>query len=814
MKIINKKAIRFNEQNDWFDDNTVREMRGYQSDKDDNFEIYDADANEIDIPEVTTDEEVEGMLADDFVGMAEDALISPADDYLQEGDNLRRMQEGLPEEEPLVKKRDEVDEVDESVVEETEVDERVPDFATTKAAIDWAMNEHRVVEIFYVTRGRGSQDEARYLKRERGLSKEEGGGVNIHRIVEPHYVYAAGNGREIVITYDRSVRRIRSFIIDNIYDYNFTKNRRTKKDQYFKPRNRVMPSTLSGSEKGIKTMKNIKETLVKIASTLNNKGLKKSSEIVKNAEKALSNFKMAQYVGVQGYWLRNRRCWDNCYRQKRTSKPGSSAQEVWMECWDEYREAINNPKSTWAKYANKSDTIKVSKKEEQVWNKIFANKVEEKMKEGLSRPESIYTVIEAESQAYSIKVIEASSNLMTLADTLVSGGHEEVGRQMAEMSMEMLKEAEIGGQQQNFIGRGIDKVKNFFGGFRGKGGKVDVQKKIQEVISRAYGLLKMLSGSNVRQAQTTGFIIEAQTTGFIIEAGKGTTFIKEAYSKEQLDKDQAAERKSKGIRTEDEMSSQFGAKEENPDSDDDGDGVNNEQDVDDSPPDNIPDDQQVDTDGDGFTDDKDVDADGNNVADTQEKTPSLRESYTSLMDDVSGLITELSGLQSAKDPQVAQWAKGAVPFLHSFISDSSVINQTSKGDRTQAIKQIVIQLAKGLQGVLAGQASTAQSGGQLGSQQLGNQQLGNQQPGNQQPGNQQQHLNSIATMVAKMSKEKEGPALARALQSNAVPNLYLNHMMEQFELNGVPFTTSNWEQFKNQLVAAFTQQNTGNKKVI
>ena len=68
-----------------------------------------------------------------------------------------------------------------------------------------------------------------------------------------------------------------------------------------------------------------------------------------NAEKALSNYKMAQYVGAQGYWLRNRRCWDNCYRQKRTAKPGGSAQEVWMECWDEYREAINNPKSTWAK---------------------------------------------------------------------------------------------------------------------------------------------------------------------------------------------------------------------------------------------------------------------------------------------------------------------------------------------------------------------------------------------------------------------------------------------------------------------------------
>ncbi len=111
--------------------------------------------------------------------------------------------------------------------EETEIDERVPDFVNIEQALQWAIDKNRVVKIFYVTRGRKRGRGGKILKRERGISRADGGGVNIHRIVEPHHIYKAGNGNTILITYDRSVRHIRAFIVNNIYDYNFTKNRKT-----------------------------------------------------------------------------------------------------------------------------------------------------------------------------------------------------------------------------------------------------------------------------------------------------------------------------------------------------------------------------------------------------------------------------------------------------------------------------------------------------------------------------------------------------------------------------------------------------------
>ncbi len=478
MKIINtirernrRYAIDFEEQDDSFSDDTLRMMQEYESKRDDNLEVYDATAN--DIPVVEIDEATGYQLAEDFI---------PDTSFLGEGEELRRL-----EEEPLIETREEVevDEVDESVAEATEIDERVPDFASAQEAVQYAAEENRVMEIFYVTKGRGSRDEGRYLKRERGLPKDEGGGVNIHRIVEPHYIYQAKmDGKNIVVTYDRSVRRIRSFIIDNIYDYNLTKNRKTKEDQYFRPRMRVMPS----SGKGIKTMKNVNDKLTKIASTLDEKGLKASSLVVKDAIKVVADYKMAQYVGIQGYWLKNRRCWDNCYRHKRTTQPGTPAQEVWMECWDEYNDSINADDSKWEKYAGTNE--KVDKKAEKKWNKIFASKVEKRVKEGFSQPEAIYDVIDAESKQYVSKIIEASADLMTLADTFSKNGQEEISKQLSETAMEMLKEAGPIWEGVKNIGRGLlnpmESLKNW-GAKKGK-----LLKQLEEFSNNASTLAQRL----------------------------------------------------------------------------------------------------------------------------------------------------------------------------------------------------------------------------------------------------------------------------------------------------------------------------------
>lgn len=74
--------------------------------------------------------------------------------------------------------------------------------------------------------------------------------------------------------------------------------------------------------------------------------------------KDIKMVKVAQFVGVQGYAIRNSRCWGNCYRQKRVTEPKLSAQKIWEKCHEEYLESINNDNSGWEKYAEEIEGIK------------------------------------------------------------------------------------------------------------------------------------------------------------------------------------------------------------------------------------------------------------------------------------------------------------------------------------------------------------------------------------------------------------------------------------------------------------------------
>jgi hypothetical protein len=654
MKIINKQAINFDENQDWFADDTLEELKEYESEANDGFEFYDAEANSEDLVsedlvfEIYDDEDIEQKyLADNFV---------QDEDYQQKQEPIEGLpqEKDIPEGEPYVGTREEAeiyDEVDETVAEKTEPDEDMPEFATVKEAIQAAIDGNRVLEIFYVTEGRGSRKKDKFLKRERGLKRNNGGGVNIHRIVEPHYMYTAeGSGNLVVVTYDRSIGRgaiqhggvesnIRAYIVKNIYDYNFTKNRKTKKDQYFKPKIKIM----TGSNKGIKTMENTQSELIKIASTLEDKGLKKSSSIVRNAEKILANFKMAQYVGVQGYWLKNRRCWDNCYRHKRTTQPDTPAQKVWMECWDEYKNSINNNKSSWAKYAGQDSSIKISAKEEAEWNKIFASKVEAKIKEGLNRPEAVYTIIEAESQDYTEKILEASADLMTLSEALVENNQQDLGLKLAELSEEMLKEAEIEGENSGFFGRMKQKAKDWWGG---KGTKADVVKKIQNIIGRANELLYQLNfykNINQRQANSDGIkkiVIEAQNAA---QSAMDLVNKRDPYKK-------------------------------------------------DTPP------QQTQED---ITPPLTSDNTKNNPV---KNYRFLDDSYLKFLNDVSGIIKEFSGLQQSQDPQVAQYTRGAIPLLQNFVGNGSQLRKMPPGtEQRETLRNTLQQLIINLQGILSGQ---------------------------------------------------------------------------------------------------------------
>jgi hypothetical protein len=207
-------------------------------------------------------------------------------------------------------------------------EEEIPEFGSNQEALNWAIQNGKVVRINYTTKK----------------------GIDVSRIVEPHAIVSAKTGNQIVVTYDRSVRKIRAYIVNNIMNYIFTGKK-------FKQRMRVLPN------KGKIAMdNNIFSQLNEIGNELEAKGLEKSAAIVTDAMDTLLQIKTAQYVGSQGYWIRNERCWSNCYRSKRTTSPGKTAHAVWTECWEEYNKAIDTDDTkTWDKYASMPVNVKTAR---------------------------------------------------------------------------------------------------------------------------------------------------------------------------------------------------------------------------------------------------------------------------------------------------------------------------------------------------------------------------------------------------------------------------------------------------------------------
>ena len=362
-----------------------------------------------------------------------------------------------------------VDEIgDEPVVEEIEqevpievTEEELPEFGNTQEALTWAINNGEVVRINYVTKK----------------------GIDIARIVEPHAFITPKTGNLIIVAYDRSVRNIRAFIVDNILNYIFT-------GKEFKPRLRVLPN-----KEKIAMENNIFIDLKNIGDELESKNLIKSAEVVTNSMSNILGIKKAQYVGVQGYWLRNRRCWDNCYRHKRTTEPSKPAQEVWMNCWDEYRESINNDESGWEKYAKDNGLFKAANTEQKQAFKTeqdkFSKEVEKKVAEGMSIGNAVYSTIKQEDKKVANTVIDNANALADLSTTLVENGYKEIGEKLANLSFNIIKEADMGyadGGGENFLNM-----------FRNKGNVLN--NRIFIIKQRIKEILKMIHGGGSTRTQ-------------------------------------------------------------------------------------------------------------------------------------------------------------------------------------------------------------------------------------------------------------------------------------------------------------------------
>ena len=191
-------------------------------------------------------------------------------------------------------------------------------------------------------------------------------------------------------------------------------------------------------------MEKIVKNLTKIASSLDSQNRIKLASKIDKFTNDLVNIKTAQYVGVQGYWIRNERCWSNCYRQKRAESPKKASQVVWQECQNEYVESINNPTSGWEKYAQGTKQIKLSeanKKIIQAEKEFFNKTVAEKVEHGVSPNVAVYYTIEERKAEYAKEQIKLANSMLEFAEEINQKGFKKEAKSLALEANELIKES-------------------------------------------------------------------------------------------------------------------------------------------------------------------------------------------------------------------------------------------------------------------------------------------------------------------------------------------------------------------------------------
>jgi len=98
-------------------------------------------------------------------------------------------------------------------------------------------------------------------------------------------------------------------------------------------------------------MDRISESLIQLSDQLDQAGNVKCANIIDDLLKERSLHKVAQYVGVIGYVLKQNRAMGNCVRKKRVASQ-ASMQEVVLECLSEYQDGQEYGTNDWtSKYA-------------------------------------------------------------------------------------------------------------------------------------------------------------------------------------------------------------------------------------------------------------------------------------------------------------------------------------------------------------------------------------------------------------------------------------------------------------------------------
>ena len=518
------QGIHLNDLIDYVDDDTINNATEALNPR-----VVDFDALEtqraqnmpLEQEETIGEDNLEEYLADNFVEQDEQVMDG---EFVKQDEEITddRVEEGyfdgsyIPSKDELEDAGIEeiVDTGEEAANEEDEAKQPdlFPDFkGDHRAALDYAQKNNRVVKLSYLTLGkkkgrggRGYNPGTEFLKRERDNDRIPGTGVNIWRIVEPHDIFTANNEKEILVTYDRSVRHIRAFRLENVQNVELTKMRGTESPSFFKPggRNIKVKNKIKGvgeenlpteDTKGTIAMNaNIFQNLKSIGDDLEGKGLEKTAALITATMSNLLNIKTAQYVGPQGYWIRQRRCFDNCYRQNRTSSPEKAAQVVWQDCWGEYNKSISNiNESDWAKYAEEDiDLFKFADGRQVEWvrneNKKFAKTVETKIAAGESQGQAIYNTLEDKQDEYSRTLLADADKISVLATQLKEMGRDKLSEKVANASVELVKEAQFdGGWSGESIANKMRKYNPFSGKSRAKGRSGDIITRLKNMAQRA-----------------------------------------------------------------------------------------------------------------------------------------------------------------------------------------------------------------------------------------------------------------------------------------------------------------------------------------
>jgi len=219
------------------------------------------------------------------------------------------------------------------------------------------------------------------------------------------------------------------------------------------------------------------KALANLSERLDKSGLESYADQIDKTAKSINKIVKAQFEGGLGYAIRNSRCWEKCYRENRVKKPGTSAQDIVLSCWEEYNKSINDNDSSWDKYADIDTPIVKTA------NKELSDKIVDLVKSGATVTEAFSTIDANERYKLTTALIEKADDLLKISAKLVKMD-KKASNELLIISHNLIKEA------------------GFWGGLMGKNEfykqslnifKEDanlIKQRLQEVISNPQEALK------------------------------------------------------------------------------------------------------------------------------------------------------------------------------------------------------------------------------------------------------------------------------------------------------------------------------------